>query len=57
MPQFRTLKPGARILSHQFPISGVRPIRTESVVSTEDGDRHVVRLWVAPLPEASPPPP
>jgi outer membrane protein assembly factor BamB len=48
-PQFDKLKPGAQIVSHQFPIPGVRVEPPIDVVSTEDGDRHRVYHYVLPL--------
>ena len=49
IPQFGKLKPGARIVSHQFEMPGVKPDRTLLVDSAEDGDKHKVLLWTAPL--------
>jgi ribosomal protein L11 methylase PrmA len=48
-PQFDQLKPGARIVSHQFPILGIKPNHRLNFVSTDDGDRHHLFLWKAPL--------
>ena len=41
----KELKPGSRILSHQFEMPGVKPDRTWVVESTEDGDKHRIFLW------------
>jgi outer membrane protein assembly factor BamB len=49
IPQLEKLKPGARIVSHQFAMEGVRPDRTVRVVSGEDGVEHTLYLWIAPL--------
>jgi protein-L-isoaspartate O-methyltransferase len=49
LPQFEKLKPGARIVSHQFRIPGFPPHRTLTMVSAEDGEPHSVYLWTAPL--------
>jgi outer membrane protein assembly factor BamB/precorrin-6B methylase 2 len=54
LPQFSQLKPGARIVSHQFPIPGQRPATSLNLVSTEDGDRHRVLLWKTPLNRGAP---
>jgi outer membrane protein assembly factor BamB len=54
LPQFRTLKPGARIVSHQFAIPGVPPDQTFEMSSSETGDTHRILLWAAPLKEAQP---
>ena len=48
-PKFEQLKPGTRIVSHQFAIPGVAPDATETMQSSETGDRHTIYLWTAPL--------
>jgi predicted RNA methylase len=48
-PQLAKLKPGARIVSHFFEIPGVKADKSESFESTDDGDRHTLHLWTAPL--------
>lgn len=48
-PQLEKLKPGSRIVSHHFPIPGVRPERTEQVESAENSDKHRLYLYTAPL--------
>ena len=47
--QLEKLKPGARIVSHQFPIEGIRPERVVRYRSSEDGIEHTLYLWTAPL--------
>ncbi|MEW6157793.1 MAG: PQQ-binding-like beta-propeller repeat protein [Verrucomicrobiota bacterium] len=49
LPQFRQLKPGARIVSHEFVIPGIVPDRTIRVISSIDGAEHAIHLWTAPL--------
>jgi len=49
IPQFEKLKPGSRIISHQFEIPGVKPDKTLIVESKEDGDNHRIFLWTTPL--------
>ena len=49
IPQFEKLKPGSRILSHQFEMPGVKPDKTFIVESTEDGEKHRILLWTMPL--------
>jgi SAM-dependent methyltransferase len=48
------LKPGARIVSHAFPMTGWRPDRSEKVRLTErhpmQGDTSEIFLWVVPAP-------
>lgn len=49
IPQLQKLKPGARIVSHLFPMEGIRPERVVRHVSAEDGVEHTLYLWVTPL--------
>jgi cyclopropane fatty-acyl-phospholipid synthase-like methyltransferase len=45
MPKLRAeLRPGARIVSHQFPIADWAPAETRRM--TVDGREHVLRLWI-----------
>jgi outer membrane protein assembly factor BamB len=48
-PQLERLKPGTRIVSHQFRIPGVVADKEETFSSLEDGGRHTVYLWTTPL--------
>src|SRR6266404_1615678 len=48
IPQLDKLKPGCRIVSHDFPMAGVRPKREESI-TIEGGREHRVFLWMTPL--------
>lgn len=48
IPQLDKLKPGARIVSHDFGMAGVRPKREETW-SPENGRDHKIYLWVTPL--------
>jgi SAM-dependent methyltransferase len=41
----KTLKPGARVVSHRFTMGDWRPTRTETFTG-EDGDEYDVHLWV-----------
>jgi outer membrane protein assembly factor BamB/protein-L-isoaspartate O-methyltransferase len=50
LPQFRELKPGARIVSHDFLIPGIPPDQTARIISREDAAEHSIHLWKAPLP-------
>jgi 16S rRNA A1518/A1519 N6-dimethyltransferase RsmA/KsgA/DIM1 with predicted DNA glycosylase/AP lyase activity len=54
LPQFQKLKPGARIVSHQFNIPGVPAAATRRLTSMEDGDTHALFLWNAPLKQTVP---
>ena len=48
-PQLARLRPGARVLSHEFLIPGLPPAKTVRVKSTEDQAEHTIHLWIAPL--------
>jgi tRNA G37 N-methylase Trm5 len=51
IPQLEKLKPGARIVSHDFDMKGVKP---EKVVKVKGPSReHTVYLWRAPLEKES----
>ncbi len=43
------MKLGSRIVSHQFEIPGVRPDKSQSLRSEEDGQSHAVHVWTLPL--------
>jgi SAM-dependent methyltransferase len=49
IPQLETLKPGSRIVSHQFDMEGVEPEKTVHYRSREDGRIHTLFLWTTPL--------
>lgn len=51
MPQLRQLKPGSRIVSHDFDMRGAEPNEVAKVmVAYEDGDtvEHTIYKWVVP---------
>jgi SAM-dependent methyltransferase len=48
VPQLERLKPGSRIVSHDFGIVGVRPDHVERI-QLRDGREHLLYLWVTPL--------
>jgi len=48
IPQLEKLKPGSRIVSHDFDMQGVTPDQTVDVTS-DDGTQHMVYLWTTPL--------
>jgi SAM-dependent methyltransferase len=48
IPQLEKLKPGSRIVSHDFDMKGVRPDKVVEV-SGESGYGHTVYLWTTPL--------
>src|SRR5579871_5350741 len=48
IPQLDKLKPGCRIVSHDFDMEGVRPKR--QITYTPQGEReHRIFLWITPL--------
>ncbi len=49
LPRFASLKPGSRIVSHQFRIPGVVPDQAIEVQSKDDGDVHKIYVWTTPL--------
>jgi tRNA G46 methylase TrmB len=49
VPKFEKLKPGTRIVSHQFQIPEIPPEKTIVVESVETGAKHTVYLWTTPL--------
>jgi SAM-dependent methyltransferase len=49
IPQFDKLKPGCRIVSHDFDMAGVRPKRELSFRPSDGSREHRVFLWVTPL--------
>ncbi len=51
LPQLETMKPGSRIVSHQFEIPPVPPDKSQRIRSEEDGQSHVVHVWTLPLPK------
>ncbi len=48
LPQFKALKPGARVVSYEFDIPGVPPHRT-MLVEYEPGVEGRVQVWEAPF--------
>lgn len=49
IPQFKHLRPGSRIVSHLFPMKGIKPRKVVTVRSKDDGQEHKLYLWVTPL--------
>jgi precorrin-6B methylase 2 len=48
IPQLEKLKPGSRIVSHDFDMAGVTPDQVVTVTSS-NGSEHTVYLWTTPL--------
>lgn len=49
IPQLEKLKPGSRIVSHDFRMKGVKPDKTVTLTSDEDQAEHKIFLWTTPL--------
>lgn len=49
LPQLERLRPGTRIVSHEFDIRGVIPDKVVYFDSTETGLEHTIYLWTVPL--------
>ena len=51
IPQLEKLKPGSRIVSHDFRMRGVKPDKTVTVKEDdeEEGREHKIFLWTTPL--------
>jgi ribosomal protein L11 methylase PrmA len=48
VPQFETLKPGSRLVFHNYDLEGFVPDRKVEVISNEDHSAH--RLWLYTIP-------
>lgn len=53
IPQLEKLKPGSRIVCHDYHIQGVVSDKSVSVTSLEDGAKHEIYLYTAPLKKES----
>ena len=49
IPQLDRLKPGSRIVSHEFDMKGVIPDKVVTFRSNEDNVNHTIFLWTTPL--------
>jgi hypothetical protein len=49
IPQLQKLKPGSRIVSHDFAMRGVKPEQVVEVTSGQNSYGHTVFLWRTPL--------
>lgn len=49
IPQLEKLKPGSRIVSHDFDMRGVKPDQEINYDSKEDNISHTLYLWTTPL--------
>lgn len=49
IPQLDKLRPGSRIVSHDFRMRGVKPDKVVKLVSDEDYEEHKIYVWTSPL--------
>jgi len=49
IPQLEKLKPGSRIVSHDFAMRGVKPDKVVTVTLDDSWQEHTVYLWTTPL--------
>jgi PBP1b-binding outer membrane lipoprotein LpoB len=49
IPQLEKLKPGSRIVSHDFDMRGVEPDQVVEVTTSGDGANHTIYVWTTPL--------
>lgn len=49
IPMFEKMKPGSRIVSHQFKIPGMIPDQSVEMTSSEDPLLHTIHVWTVPL--------
>jgi len=49
IPQLEKLKPGSRIVSHDFDMQGIVTPDKSITVYTNNNNQHTIYLWIAPL--------
>jgi SAM-dependent methyltransferase len=49
IPQLEKLRPGSRIVSHDFAMAGVEPDQAVEFTSDKDDTDHTIYLWTTPL--------
>jgi len=49
LPQLETLKPGSRLVFHNYDIEGIIPDETVEMISNEDNASHTLFLYTTPL--------
>ncbi len=49
IPQLEKLKPGSRIVSHDFDMKGVKPDKVVELTIEDDWDQHTIYLWTTPM--------
>ena len=48
MPQLEKLRPGSRIVSHDFDMRGAKPKKVVTVRTDDQEEEHTVYLWTVP---------
>jgi tRNA A58 N-methylase Trm61 len=49
LPQFEKLKPGSRIVTHDYDIDGIEPDESIRITSNEDNASHTLFVYTTPL--------
>jgi SAM-dependent methyltransferase len=49
IPQLRKLRPGTRVVSHDFALGKIPPDKVVKMTSRADGWEHMLYLWTCPL--------
>jgi SAM-dependent methyltransferase len=49
LPQFERLKPGSRLVFHDYDLQGIEPDKTLRITSNEDDASHTLFLYTTPL--------
>jgi SAM-dependent methyltransferase len=49
IPQLEQLKPGSRIVSHDFDMEGIKPLQVVSLRAPGEVENHTIYLWKTPL--------
>jgi hypothetical protein len=49
IPQLRKLRPGARIVSHEFGLGQIPPDKSVEMTSRAERRKHTLYLWTCPL--------
>jgi SAM-dependent methyltransferase len=49
IPQLQALKPGSRIVAHDFPLEDIPPDKKVRLQPAGEDNEHTVYLWVAPI--------
>ena len=49
LPQIETLKPGSRLVMHNYDLEGIVPDKKVEVISNEDNSSHTLYLYHTPL--------